>query len=82
MLAPPLLPKPTRTNNSDLSERGKLTRATTSANDVNDNFEVTMSKEQLSKELVNFQKKDIHEINSGLNKIFQHLNMTEQDEEI
>lgn len=45
MLAPPLLPKPTRTNNSDLSERGKLTRATTSANDVNDNFEVTMSKE-------------------------------------
>lgn len=31
---------------------------------------MTRSKEQLSKELANFQKKELADINAGLNKIF------------
>lgn len=36
------------------------------------NFETTMSKESLSKELANFQKKDLKEINENLNKMFEN----------
>ena len=40
-----------------------------------------MSKQQLARELNIFQKKDLAEVNEGLNKIFENLKIREDDEE-
>lgn len=37
-----------------------------------------MSKESLSRELANFQKKELKEINEGLNKMFEEWNIGEE----
>lgn len=47
--------------------------------EVADNFETTMSKESLSKELANFQKKDLKEINENLNKMFENWKLSEEE---
>ena len=39
-----------------------------------------MSKESLSKELANFQKKDLKEINENLNKMFENWKLGEEEQ--